>query len=68
MTEGVIKHWNSAHGYGFIACPGADDIFVHVSEVRSSVELKIGQRVQFQIGRSKSGRPESEARAVRIID
>lgn len=55
---GKIKWFDTARGYGFIAVNGSDDVFVHHSDVRAPgpIVLKIGQKVDFEIGVSPEGK------------
>jgi CspA family cold shock protein len=52
MTTGVVKWFNAAKGFGFIAPDGGGpDVFVHASAVqRSGLEtLRDGQAVSFDV-------------------
>jgi CspA family cold shock protein len=59
--NGKIKMWNENRGWGFIIPDdGGDDLFVHVSNVRSGAEIKRGCAVTFEIGTNeRTGRPEA---------
>jgi len=61
---GAVKWFNDAKGYGFIQPDGQDsakgkDVFVHVSAVEQADmdSLTEGQRVSYEIGEGKDGRP-----------
>ena len=60
MPSGVVKFFNSAKGFGFIAPEnGGADIFVHVSAVeRAGLNgLHEGQKVSFELERDiKNGK------------
>ena len=58
MAQGTVKWFNDEKGFGFIAPDGgADDVFVHYSEIRGSGfrTLQENQRVQFDIEQGKKG-------------
>jgi CspA family cold shock protein len=51
MSNGTVKWFNNAKGYGFIApAEGGDDVFVHYSAIKSEgyKSLKEGQEVSFE--------------------
>lgn len=51
MSNGTVKWFNNAKGYGFIApAEGGDDVFVHYSAIKSEgyKSLKEGQEVTFE--------------------
>ena len=51
MSNGTVKWFNNAKGYGFIApAEGGDDVFVHYSAIKSEgyKSLKEGQDVSFE--------------------
>ncbi len=66
MPTGTVKFFNSEKGYGFISREGADDVFVHYSNIQGSVyrSLEEGQTVEFDVG---PGRKGDEAQNVRVI-
>jgi cold shock protein len=58
MTIGIVKFFNSAKGFGFIAPEGGGkDVFVHSSAVEMSGMrvLAEGQRVSFEIQADAKG-------------
>jgi cold shock protein len=57
LTEGTVKWFSNEKGYGFIAREGAEDVFVHHSQVnmegyRSLIE---GQKVEFEVEQGDKG-------------
>lgn len=53
MQSGKIKHWNQDKGYGFIDVDDQhEDVFFHVSKVRLSQPIAIGQAVYFNSKRN----------------
>lgn len=66
MPTGTVKFFNSEKGYGFISREGADDVFVHYSNIQGSGyrSLEEGQTVEFDVG---AGRKGDEAQNVRVV-
>ena len=66
LATGTVKFFNAEKGYGFISREGADDVFVHYSNIQGSGyrSLDEGQTVEFEVGRGKKG---DEAQNVRVI-
>lgn len=53
MQSGKIKHWNQEKGYGFIEMNDqSEDVFFHVSQVRLTHSISIGQKVYFNSERN----------------
>lgn len=65
MAEGTIKWFDNSRGFGFIAQPGGDDVFVHFSSVVGSSELREGLRVRFDVVQSLKG---NKAANVEIVE
>jgi CspA family cold shock protein len=66
VSTGTVKFFNSEKGFGFISREGADDVFVHYSNIQGSGyrSLEEGQRVEFDVA---PGRKGEEAQNVRVI-
>ena len=56
MQSGTIKKWNKDKGYGFIDVDNqSEDVFFHISKVRLSQPITIGQQVYFESARNDKG-------------
>jgi CspA family cold shock protein len=57
MSEGKVKWFNEAKGFGFIEKSDGGDIFVHFSAIQSSgfKTLTEGQAVRFDVVQGKKG-------------
>ncbi|MDZ7685495.1 MAG: cold-shock protein [Gammaproteobacteria bacterium] len=60
-TQGKVKWFNEAKGYGFIEQESGADVFVHFSAISGSgfKTLVEGQAVEFDVGRGQKG-PQAE--------
>lgn len=56
MQNGIVKWFNDAKGFGFIASDGKD-FFVHFKEIQGNgfKSLKEGDKVTFEAGSSPKG-------------
>ncbi len=56
-VTGTVKWFNAAKGYGFLAQPGGEDVFVHFSAIQSNGyrTLQEGQTVEFSITTGPKG-------------
>jgi len=65
-TQGAVKWFNEAKGFGFIQDDGGEDVFVHFSAIRSDgfKTLAQGDRVEFDVVPGERGR--QAANVVRI--
>jgi cold shock protein len=66
MPTGTVKFFNAEKGFGFISREGADDVFVHFSNIvgEGYKTLDEGQAVEFDIA---PGRKGDEAKNVRKL-
>jgi len=66
LATGTVKFFNNEKGYGFISREGADDVFVHYSNIQGSGyrTLEEGQAVEFDVA---PGRKGEEAQNVRLV-
>lgn len=54
MQEGTVKFFNESKGFGFIKpADGSDDIFVHISGVKSPI--RENDRVVYETQQGKKG-------------
>ena len=65
-TQGTVKWFNEAKGYGFITADSGNDVFVHYSAIQQDgfKTLAEGQRVSFEIVQGNKGPQASEVTAV----
>lgn len=65
-TEGTVKWFNEAKGYGFITADSGNDVFVHYSAIQQDgfKTLAEGQRVSFEIVQGNKGPQASEVTAL----
>jgi CspA family cold shock protein len=65
-STGTVKWFNAEKGFGFITQEGADDLFVHYSEIQTDGyrSLDEGAKVEFEITQGKKG---LQASAVTIL-
>ncbi len=60
VYEGLVKFFNEAQGFGFIAGPGDGDTFVHASALAGGGNaLMKGQKVRFKIVEGSKGRMQA---------
>ena len=66
MATGTVKFFNNEKGYGFISREGADDVFVHYSNIQGSGyrTLEEGQAVEFDVAPGRKGEEAQNVRAI----
>ena len=66
MAQGLVKWFNDAKGYGFIAQEDGQDVFVHYSAIQASGvrSLAEGDRVEFEVTRGPKGLQASNVKKV----
>jgi CspA family cold shock protein len=65
-TQGTVKWFNDAKGYGFIERPDGADVFVHFSAIQGSGfrTLSEGQAVVFDVVEGPKGQQAANVSAV----
>ena len=66
MPEGTVKWFSNEKGYGFIARPDGEDVFVHFSAIQADGyrSLAEGQQVEFEIVDGPKGKQAANVRAI----
>lgn len=66
-VQGTVKWFSNEKGYGFIAQPGGEDIFVHYSAIQGNGyrTLNEGDRVEFEITQGQKGKQASAVTVLR---
>jgi CspA family cold shock protein len=66
MSQGTVKWFNDAKGFGFIAQEGGEDVFVHHTAIQSEGfrTLAEGERVEFEVVRGPKGLQAQNVRKV----
>ena len=64
MSEGIVKWFNDAKGFGFIEQDSGADVFVHHSEIQGDgfKSLAEGERVIFDVTEGQKGPQASNVR------
>ena len=57
MSKGTVKWFNDTRGYGFMARPEGDDLFVHFSAIKADGfrTLTAGKEVEFELTETENG-------------
>ena len=66
MAQGTVKWFSNEKGYGFIACPDGEDVFVHYTAITGDGyrTLNEGQEVEFDITEGPKGEQAANVRPV----
>ena len=66
LTQGTVKWFSNEKGYGFIARPDGDDVFVHYSAISGEGyrTLTEGQEVEFDIVEGPKGKQAANVKPV----
>ncbi len=59
MTQGVVKFYNRAKGFGFITAETGEEVFFHKSNVKNTgfrETLLEGDQVQFELKEDQKGK------------
>ena len=61
-----MKFFNAEKGFGFISREGADDVFVHYSNIQGNGyrSLDEGQAVEFDVAPGRKGEEAQNVRAI----
>jgi len=60
IHQGRIKYWNAEKGYGFITRDGADDVFVHISQIPRNLQPVPDMQVRFKLKQDAKGRWQAQ--------
>ncbi|HUP65320.1 MAG TPA: cold-shock protein [Thermoanaerobaculia bacterium] len=65
-SQGTVKWFNDAKGFGFITLESGEDVFVHYSAIQGSGfrSLPEGARVEFDLGEGPKGLQATNVSAV----
>jgi CspA family cold shock protein len=66
LTQGTVKWFSNEKGYGFIARPDGEDVFVHFTAISGDGyrTLAEGQSVEFDIVDGPKGKQAANVRAL----
>lgn len=60
QQTGRLATWNDERGFGFIDCEDGDRVFVHIKSIaRIATRPRIGDRLRFDLGPGRDGRPSA---------
>jgi len=54
MSKGKVKFFNTSKGFGFITQNEGEDLFFHISELRTETAHE-GDQVEYEIGEGRKG-------------
>jgi uncharacterized membrane protein YsdA (DUF1294 family)/cold shock CspA family protein len=61
---GELVQWNNKSGFGFVRDDSGRDFYVHISKVVPGQRPRVGDRLEFEIGKGRNGRPSALAVSV----
>jgi len=66
MSEGTVKWFNDAKGFGFIEQDNGPDVFVHFSQIQGDgfKSLAEGDRVRFEVTNGAKGPQSSNVQRI----
>jgi CspA family cold shock protein len=66
MSQGTVKWFSNEKGYGFIARPDGEDLFVHFSAIEGDGyrSLHEGQEVEFEVVDGPKGQQAANVKPV----
>lgn len=66
MAQGTVKWFSNEKGYGFIARPEGEDVFVHFSAIEADGyrTLTEGQQVEFEVVEGPKGEQAANVKPV----
>ena len=69
MTQGKVKWFNNAKGFGFVVPEGSkEEVFAHYSQIRMDgyKTLKTGQVVEFELINSEKGKQAQNIQRINV--
>ena len=66
MSQGTVKWFNEAKGFGFISQENGNDVFVHFSSIQGDgfKTLVEGDRVEFEVTQGPKGPAAKDVRKI----
>lgn len=59
--SGELVQWNNKGGYGFVRDEAGRDYYVHISTIADGSRPRIGDKLTFEIGKGRQGKPVAQA-------
>lgn len=59
--SGELVQWNNKGGYGFVRDEAGRDYYVHISTMGDGNRPRIGDKLTFEIGKGRQGKPVAQA-------